>query len=104
MKVGDKVHYCSIIGRHVTSLDHVIKSISLKPNDFNEDVAWLTNKSGAVAMLALVKAEIPYRDVERREYFRKMMKLSKQTVYEFTIEELELVYKARGFSDPREVI
>ena len=51
--IGDKVNYHSIIGGPVTSTGHVIKLIEHEPNNFGCDVAWITDKSGCVALEAL---------------------------------------------------
>lgn len=56
-KVGDKVNYHSIIGEAITSNGHEITHIELEPNNFGNDVAWITNKSGCVALQALSLAE-----------------------------------------------
>jgi len=48
LKVGDKVDYSSVVGMGLTSLDHVIKSIKLMPNNFGCDVAWVSGKSSCV--------------------------------------------------------
>lgn len=56
-KVGDKVDYHSIIGGEITSTGHIIEKIQLKPNNFGCDVAWITNKSGCVALAALTLSE-----------------------------------------------
>lgn len=56
-KKGDKVNYHSIIGGPVTSTGHEIKTIQLEPNNFSSDVAWVTGKSGCVALEALSFAD-----------------------------------------------
>tara|TARA_R110000851_G_scaffold316912_1_gene480178 strand:- start:29 stop:244 length:216 start_codon:yes stop_codon:yes gene_type:complete len=50
LKVNDKVNYHCFAGGEVSSTDHVIKSIDLKPNNYGEDVAFITNKSGCVSL------------------------------------------------------
>ena len=52
-EIGDKVDFHSIIGGDITSENHVIKRIELEPNNFGCDVAWITNKSGCVALDSL---------------------------------------------------
>lgn len=52
-EIGDKVDYHSIIGGEITSKDHEIKHIELEPNNFGCDVAWISGKSGCVALEAL---------------------------------------------------
>jgi len=52
-KVGELVNYHSIIGGPVTSGGHKIKHIEEEPNNYGCDVAWITDKSGCVAMDAL---------------------------------------------------
>lgn len=56
-KEGDKVNYHSFIGGPVSSTGHEIKQIQLQPNNFGEDVAWITGKSGCVSLEALSHAE-----------------------------------------------
>lgn len=51
--VGSKVNYHSYIGGSVTSTGHTVLSISLAPNSFGCDVAWITGKTGCVAVAAL---------------------------------------------------
>lgn len=50
---GDTVNYHSIIGEGITSTGHVITHISLMPNNFGCAVAWMTGKTGCVALDAL---------------------------------------------------
>lgn len=57
IKTGDTVNYHAVIGGEVTSTDHTVKSIELAPDNYGEDVAWITNKSGCVALAALSLAE-----------------------------------------------
>lgn len=52
-KIGDKVNYHVFIGGPIVSTDHEIKSIELQPNNYGEDVAWITNKSSCVSLGAL---------------------------------------------------
>lgn len=52
-KKGDVVNYHSIIGCAVTSENHAIESIEYYPNNFGCDVAWISEKSGCVALDAL---------------------------------------------------
>ena len=56
MKEGDEVNYHDIIGGKITSTGHKIKTIELAPNNYGCDVAWITGKSGCVAMRALSPA------------------------------------------------
>jgi len=58
-KIGDIVNYHSIIGGEITSKDHAIKVVEMEPNNFGCDVAWITNKSGCVALKALSNNENP---------------------------------------------
>lgn len=51
--VGSKVNYHSYIGGSVTSTGHTVLSISLAPNSFGSDVAWISGKTGCVAMDSL---------------------------------------------------
>lgn len=52
-KTGDIVNYHSIIGGAITSEGHEITFIDRQPNNFGCDVAWITGKSGCVAIAAL---------------------------------------------------
>jgi hypothetical protein len=56
LKVGDIVDYHSIIGGAVTSQGHVIEKIVPTPNNFGIAVAWITGKSGCVALKAITKS------------------------------------------------
>lgn len=58
-KVDDVVNFHSIIGGEVTSTGHVIESILMMPNNFGCDVAWVTGKSGCVAIAALSNESNP---------------------------------------------
>ncbi len=49
-EVGDKVNYHSFIGGEITSTGHEVKSFG---EMCGADVAWITNKSGCVAVKAL---------------------------------------------------
>jgi hypothetical protein len=55
LKEGDEVNYHSIIGGDVTSTGHKVKAIDMAPNNFGGNVAWITGKSGCVAIEALSK-------------------------------------------------
>lgn len=55
MEIGDKVNYHSCIGGPVTSEGHEITHIESEPNNYGCDVAWISNKSGCVALEALSK-------------------------------------------------
>jgi hypothetical protein len=57
-KCGDVVNYHSIINPQgpITSTQHIIKAIQPGPNNFGADVAWITGKSGCVALDALSKS------------------------------------------------
>lgn len=57
MQIGDNVNYHSIIGGPVTSTGHKIKAIEREPNNYGCDVAWITGKSGCVALEALSLSE-----------------------------------------------
>jgi len=57
IQVGDKVDYHSIIDEGITSTGHVVEVIKYTPNNFGCDVAWITGKSGCVALEALSKSE-----------------------------------------------
>lgn len=57
LKIGDTVSYHSIIGGEVTSSGHLVKDVEREPNNYGCDVAWITGKSGCVAMAALSKEE-----------------------------------------------
>ena len=54
-EIGDVVNYHSLIGGAVTSMRHIITDIERQPNSYGYDVAWITNKSGCIAMDALSK-------------------------------------------------
>lgn len=54
-KEGDKVNYHMIEGGKVTSTGHEIMIIQLEPNNFGDDVAWITGKSGCVSLSHLSK-------------------------------------------------
>ena len=53
IKVGDRVNYHAVIGGPVTSTNHIIKVIDKMPNNYGSDIAWITDKSGCVALTAL---------------------------------------------------
>lgn len=57
LKVGDSVNFHALINGPITSTGHVITSIHLMPNNFGEDVAWITEKTGCVALAALTKTQ-----------------------------------------------
>lgn len=56
-KTGDIVDYNSIVGNPAmcsfTSKNHRIIKILRKPNNFGIDVAWITDKTGCVALASL---------------------------------------------------
>lgn len=58
-KIGDSVDFHSVIGGPVTSTDHVISHIEMRPNNFGSDVAWITGRVGCVALDALSNAGNP---------------------------------------------
>ncbi len=60
-KEGDAVSYHLIIGGPVTSTGHKIRLIDLAPNDFGQNVAWITGKSGCVALTALSNESNPMK-------------------------------------------
>jgi hypothetical protein len=53
MQIGDVVSYSSVIGDPPVSHDHEIIHIIRTPNNFGADVAWITDKTGCVALRAL---------------------------------------------------
>lgn len=53
--VGDKVNYHCFAGGKVTSSGHLVESISLQPNNFGDDVAWISGKSGCISMECLTE-------------------------------------------------
>lgn len=53
VKIGDTVNYHSIIGGPVTSTGHKVTQLDYAPNNFGCDVAWITDKTGCVAVRAL---------------------------------------------------
>lgn len=57
IKVGDEVDYHSIIGEEITSTGHIVEVIERAPNNFGCDVAWISGKSGCVALRALSKSK-----------------------------------------------
>lgn len=57
IKVGDKVNYHSFSGGEITSNDHKVTDIVLMPNNFGEDVAWISGKSGCVSISHLSKQD-----------------------------------------------
>ena len=57
LQVGDKVDYHAKIGGEITSINHIIKRIQYVPNNFGIDVAWITEKSGCVALKALSRSK-----------------------------------------------
>ncbi len=65
LKVGDTVNYHSIIGESITSSGHIIELIKLQPNNFDCDVAWISGKSGCVALAALSNERHPMRPKEK---------------------------------------
>jgi hypothetical protein len=56
IKVGDLVDYHGIIGGSVTSIGHVVTKIIEEPNNFGIRVAFITWKTGCVAVAALTPA------------------------------------------------
>ena len=50
LQEGDYVNYHSLSGGDISSSDHQIKSIERQPNNYGEDVAFITNKSGCVSL------------------------------------------------------
>jgi len=64
-KEGNVVNFHSVIGLEITSRNHKIISISRKPNNFGCDVAWITEKSGCVALSALSNKDNPMRPREK---------------------------------------
>jgi len=55
IQVGDKVNYHCFSGGKITSSGHEVKHIELQPNNFSEDVAWISGKSGCVSIEHLSK-------------------------------------------------
>ena len=55
IELGDKVNYHSVMNPRgpITSSGHTVKTIMVTPNNFDTDVAWITGKSGCVALDAL---------------------------------------------------
>lgn len=53
LEIGQKVNFHSIIGGKATSFNHKVIAIELEPNNFGCSVAWITGKSGCVAIEAL---------------------------------------------------
>lgn len=58
--LGDVVNYHSVIGGPVTSTGHVVMAIQLAPS--GRDVAWISGKSGCVAVAALSLVSRPDGD------------------------------------------
>lgn len=58
IKPGDKVDYHSIIEGPITSKDHTVGKVLPMPNNFGRPVAWITGKSGCVAVSSLSKADM----------------------------------------------
>lgn len=52
-KEGDRVNYHQLIGGPLTSIGHEIIEIELMPNNFGCAVAWITRKTGCVALDSL---------------------------------------------------
>ena len=50
LKIGDKVNYHCFAGGGVSSSGHEITAIDLQPNNFGEDVAWVSGKSGCISL------------------------------------------------------
>jgi hypothetical protein len=59
IQIGDMVNYHSIIGGAVTSEGHEVTDIEQTPNNFGCNVAWITGKSGCVALEALSNDKNP---------------------------------------------
>jgi hypothetical protein len=55
LAVGDKVNYHGVIGKEITSTGHVVEELLPKPNNFGCDCAFISGKSGVVAIAALSK-------------------------------------------------
>ena len=69
IKIGDRVAYHSVINGPVASINHEVEQILLAPNNFGADVAWITGKSGCVALAALTPmTEVPALWLNRRAY------------------------------------
>ena len=51
LKIGDMVDYHSVIGEEITSRNHIIKAVQMWSS--GKMVAWITDKSGCVAIDAL---------------------------------------------------
>jgi hypothetical protein len=64
-KVGDKVNFHSIIGGDITTPDHIIQTIQRMPNNFGCDVAWISGRSGCVALDALSNEANPPKIYEK---------------------------------------
>ena len=57
ISVGDKVNFHSVIGKEITSTGHVVEELLPKPNNFGCDCAFISGKSGVVAIAALSKVK-----------------------------------------------
>jgi len=55
IQVGEKVNYHCFAGGEITTSGHEVKHIDLQPNNFGEDVAWISSRSGCVSMDHLSK-------------------------------------------------
>lgn len=53
ISVNSIVDYHSVIGEEITSRGHTVIAIDRAPNDYGYDVAWISDKSGCVALSAL---------------------------------------------------
>lgn len=51
IEVGDRVDYHVVIGKEATTYDHEVERLGTLPN--GEQVAWITDKRGCVAVDAL---------------------------------------------------
>ncbi len=56
-KKGDKVDYHEMFDGPITSTGHTVKAVEHAPNNYGCDVAWITGKSGCIAMRCLSKAK-----------------------------------------------
>ena len=55
LNINDKVNYHCFAGGEISSTGHVVKSIELQPNNYGEDVAFITGKSGCISIEHLSK-------------------------------------------------
>lgn len=53
ININDKVSYHPFIGKPAVSSGHIVLAVDIAPNNFGEDVAWISGKSGCISFSCL---------------------------------------------------